>query len=122
MKDVQLAYNYLIKGITYGVTYFDEAIAYFKEHYDALAPAWVALKKISLEVKEENKKDILNMHDAELAEMKGSFSAALSKDRMYHRPCGFINDQQIWIMGVQIEYLLQNALRFDHLDFKKALV
>jgi len=40
------------------------------------------------------------MHDAEYAEMKVTFSGALTKDRMYHRPCGFINDQQIWMLGV----------------------
>ena len=40
------------------------------------------------------------MHDAEFAEMKVAFSGALTKDRMYQRPCGFINDQQIWMLGV----------------------
>lgn len=73
---------------------------FFLENYDVLAPTYVALKKLPIEVKPENKKDILNMHDAEYAEMKVTFSGALTKDRMYHRPCGFINDQQIWMLGV----------------------
>jgi len=53
--------------------------------------------------------------------MKGNFSAALGRDRMYHRPCGFLNDQQIWLVGVLMQYLLSNVLRFNHSDFMKAI-
>ena len=34
--------------------------------------------------------EILNMHEAYIAEFKGGFSQALSNDRLYHRPCGFV--------------------------------
>lgn len=74
-----------------------------------------------MEIKDDTRQDILNMHDAGLGEIKSTFSNALSKDRMYHRPCGFINDQQIWMLGVQIQYLLQKVLRFTHKDFMKAM-
>ena len=82
-------------------------MAFFKDNYDVLAPNYVKVKKLSVEIKDDTRQDILNMHDAGLGEIKSTFSNALSKDRMYHRPCGFINDQQIWMLGVQIQYLLQ---------------
>jgi hypothetical protein len=90
---VELAYSYLIKAITVGVTFFDEAISFFKENYDVLAPIYVKNKSLPVEVKEETTQDILNMHQAYIGELKVGFSSALSKDRLYHRPCGFINDQ-----------------------------
>jgi hypothetical protein len=92
LKDVQLAYDYLIKAICSGVTYFDDAVAFFKENFAVLAPTYIKIKKLDVEIKPETEKDILNMHDAALGEIKISFSTALSKDRMYHRPCGFLND------------------------------
>ena len=91
-----------MRAIKCGVTYFDDAISFFKEHYDVLAPIYVKEKKLPVEIKDETKKDVLNMHDAMIGELKVGFSSALSKDRLYHRPCGFINDQQIWMVGVQI--------------------
>jgi hypothetical protein len=33
------------------------------------------------------------MYDAWINELKTEFSSALSKDRLYHKPCGFLNDQ-----------------------------
>jgi hypothetical protein len=78
-------------------------------------------KGLHIEVKEETKKDILNMHSAFINELKVNFASALSKDRLYHRPCGFLNDQQIWLLGVQTQYFIDSVLRFDHKDFVKAL-
>lgn len=110
-----------MQALRNGVTYFDEAIVFFKQHYDVLAPLYVASKKLPVEIKEETKKEIMNMHEAMIGEGKVAFSAALGKDRLYHRPCGFLNDQQIWMLGVQINYFLTSVLRFDHKDFLKAL-
>lgn len=92
-KNIEKAYEYILKAIKVGVTYFDEAILFFQENYDVLAPIYVKTKGLPVEVKAETKKDILNMHQAMLGELKVGFSSALSKDRLYHRPCGFINDQ-----------------------------
>ena len=74
-----------------------------------------------MEVNAENEKNILNMHEAWIGELKVGFSTALGKDRLYHRPCGFLNDQQIWMVGVQLEYLINQVLRYDHVDFLKAV-
>ena len=93
MKNPELAYNWLMKGIYGGCTMFDEAIEFFKEHYAVLAPNYVKTKKIPIEVKPETQQDIQNMHEANIKELKSAFSTALGKDRMYHRPCGFLNDQ-----------------------------
>lgn len=120
-KNVAEAYKWLIRGTQNGATFFDDANAFFKEHYDALAPAFVDLKKLGLTVEEKNKADIMNMHNATVNEAKNDFSACLGKDRLYHKPCGFLNDQQIWMLGVQIQYLLNSVLRFDHKDFLKAV-
>lgn len=61
------------------------------------------------------------MHDAFVGELKNGFSAALGKDRLYNRPCGFLNDQQIWMVGVTIQYMVGSVLHFDHADFLRAL-
>jgi len=62
-------------------------------HYDELAPKYVAEKKLPVEVKAETKQDVINMHNAAINELKVGFSNALNKDRLYHKPCGFVNDQ-----------------------------
>jgi hypothetical protein len=104
-----------------GVTYFDEVIAFFTVNQQELAPEFLKMKGFDMVATDENQKEIQNMHDAFIAELKVSFSAALSKDRLYNRPCGFLNDQQIWMVGVNEQYFLDSALRFDHVDFMKAL-
>jgi len=121
LKNPEKAYGYLMSAIFVGVTYFDDATNYFEEHYSILAPLYVKTKNLPIEVKEDTEKDIKNMHQAYISELKVNFSTALGKDRMYHRPCGFINDQQIWMVGVQIQYFINSVLRFDHQDFLKAM-
>jgi len=118
-KDVQKAYNYLMGAVTSGVTYFEEIINYFKDNYAALSPNFMKSKNVPEELQQEA--EVLKMHDAFIGELKIGFSAALSKDRMYHRPCGFINDQQIWMVGVQINYFINTVLRYNHNDFVKAI-
>jgi hypothetical protein len=81
-----------MQGIYNGVTYFDEAIQFFSDNYSVLAPIYIKTKNLPVEVKPENEKDIKNMHQAFISELKVNFSTALGKDRMYHRPCGFLND------------------------------
>jgi len=63
-----------------------------------------------------------NLHEAFLNEISTSFMAALGKDRMYKRPCGSVNDNQIWMIGVLVKYLIKSVLRFNYTDFLKALV
>ena len=76
---------------------------------------------LETEIKEDNQKEILNMHDAFIQELKIQFSTALGKDRLYNRPAGFLNDQQLYLIGVNIEYFLNSAIRYDHKDFCKAI-
>jgi len=45
-----------------------------------------------MQLTKDNKKDIVNMHTATVNEWKNNFGAALNKDRLYHKPCGFLND------------------------------
>lgn len=122
LKNPEKAYEYLMTAIFNGVTYFDEVLAFFVDNYSVLAPIYVKSKNLPIEVNAETEKDIKNMHQAYIAELKVNFSAALGKDRMYHRPCGFINDQQIWMVGVQINFMVNQALRFSHKDFVKSLI
>ena len=121
LKNAEKAYEYLMRAIFNGVTYFDEAVSFFEENYSVLAPLYVKSKGLPVEVKPDNEKDIKNMHQAYITELKQNFSSALGKDRMYHRPCGFLNDQQIWMVGVQLEFMASQALRFSHKDFVKSL-
>jgi hypothetical protein len=53
--------------------------------------------------------------------MKNGFSQALSKDRLYLRPAGFIVENQIWMLGVLSHYFVNTVLRFNHSDFIKAI-
>ncbi len=53
--------------------------------------------------------------------MKTSFSAALGRDRLYQRPTGFMQDQNIWMIGVMARYFIKQVLHFDHADFIKAV-
>lgn len=43
-RDVEEAYQWLLRGIQSGATFFDEAIKYFKLHYDVLAPVFLKQK------------------------------------------------------------------------------
>ena len=81
-------------------------MSYFKKHYNILAPLYVRKSNLPIEVNDKTKVDILNMHDAWVNEIKNDFSAALGKDRLYHKPAGFINDQQSWMICVQMHYLV----------------
>lgn len=103
------------------MTYFDQLIHYFNEHVEELAETYFKSQKLDMELTKDNKKDIVNMHTATVNEWKNNFSAALNKDRLYHKPCGFLNDQQIWLVGVQCRYMVDKVLRFDHVDFLKAV-
>ena len=92
-RDVEGSYEWLLKGIQCGATFFDQAIEYFKQHFDVLAPVFLSQKKLDIDCKDEEKKtEIMNIHDAGIKEMKNDFSASLGKDRLYHKPCGFLND------------------------------
>lgn len=62
-----------------------------------------------------------NLHDAYLNELQEQFSSKLSKDRMYYRPAGFVTDQQIWMVGVLVNYFLKSVMHFSHDDFMTAL-
>jgi TPR repeat protein len=96
----EVAYKSLVSCLEYGVTYYEECQKYFRQHYDQLAPGFIKERKVPIELKEENKEDICKMHDAYVNEMRSEFSAALSKDRLYHQAAGFVKDQLSWIIGV----------------------
>ena len=92
-KDVEDSYHWLCKGIKNGATFFDEAIKYFEEHFDVLAPIYLKQKKLDIDASDESKKkEIINLHKAGITEIKNDFSTSLGKDRLYHKPCGFLND------------------------------
>ena len=120
-KDVVLAYKHLNKAVTRGVTFFDQMNAYFKANYDVLAPVFLETKKPAGGLTVENKAEVQNLHDAFVHEIQQNFMAALARDRMYKRPCGSVTDQQIWMVGVLMKYLLKNVLRFSHKDFMHAI-
>ena len=120
-KDAIVAYNHLLNGLFSGVTFFDEVRACFKDNYDVLAPVYVKEKGLGMEINDTTKQDIVNIHNAFIDELKVNFSAALGKDRMYSRPCGFCNDQQIWLVGVLVNYFHEKVIRFNHKDFLRAM-
>ena len=78
-------------------------------------------KKPSALINKDNKDEVIKLHEAYVNEIKTSFSAALGKDRLYQRPVGFMQDQQIWMIGVLVRYFVKQVLSFDHPDFMKAM-
>jgi len=47
-------------------------------------------KKPDVLVNKDDKTEVLNLHEAYINEMKTTFSNALSRDRLYMRPVGFL--------------------------------
>jgi len=80
-----------LDAIYTGVTYFDEIKAYFKKHVDVLKNEFQKLNP-HLNLNMDDTDDINARHNAACDELRTNFSAALGKERMYHRPCGFLND------------------------------
>jgi len=89
-KDPVKAYKYVIKAVLRGVTFFDEMHAYFKENYKVLAPVYITMKKLPSELTVEKEKEISNLHEAWINELKQGFMAGVTNDRMYHRAAGFV--------------------------------
>lgn len=102
------------------MSFFDEFHNIFKQNQEELTPIFLKKKPNSL-IDTSKKEEVLGLHEAYVNEMKTSFSQALGKDRMYQRPVGFMQDQQIWMIGVQVRYFVKQVLHFDHADFMKAL-
>lgn len=71
-------------------------------------------------IAKDNKAEVLALHEAYVNDLKSSFSHALGRDRLYQRAAGFMQDQQIWMLGVLTRYLVRHVLHFDHADFMKA--
>lgn len=101
------------------MTHWDQAGKYFKENIEQLGPVFLELKKHDATGLQQAQID--NLHDAWLSEMKDTFSDRLGKDRLYERPCGFITDQQIWMVGVLMKYFIREVMHFEHTDFLTAL-
>ena len=118
-KNPALAYKNLVKAVSMGVTFFDVLNQFFKDHYDVLAEDFVKSRK--LDFAGEKKENVINLHEAFVNELRTNFMAALGKDRMYKRPCGSVTDQQIWMIGVLVKYLLTQVLHFSHTDFMTAV-
>jgi len=92
VKDNKIAYKYLAKAVENGVTYFEQMNSFFKDNQDELAPVFVASRNLPSTVDVNNKKEIENLHDAYVNELQMTFNSALSKDRLYLRPAGFLTD------------------------------
>jgi hypothetical protein len=46
--NAETAYKWLMKALTYGITHYEDANKYFREHFDVLAPKYVERKKLPL--------------------------------------------------------------------------
>jgi len=103
MANPVTAYKFLMDAIFCGVTYFDEVKVYFKRHIGVLKSEF-SKSNPHLTLDLANEDDIYARHTAWMDELKVNFAGALGKDRLYHRPCGFLNDQQIWLVGVLVSY------------------
>ena len=120
-KDVVAAYKNLQKALVMGVTYWDQLHEYFKENFDVLCPVFCEMRNPPSMVDRTNKTEMENLHEAYISEIRQNFSSALGKDRMYKRPCGSVNDNQIWMLGVLVKYMVKQVLRMSHTDFLKAM-
>lgn len=105
-KDVVKAYRQLTKAVFRGVTFFDQLHGYFKENFETLAPVFCELRAPPATIDRSDRIQMVNLHEAMINDAKTSFMAALGRDRMYKRPCGAVTDQQIWMIGVLLKYLI----------------
>lgn len=119
--NIPKAYHYFEKALLTGVSFFDEFHGLFKQNQDALSAIFLETKQPHTLIQKDNKAEVLSLHEAYVSEMKHSFSVALGKDRLYQRAVGFMQDQQIWMVGVQARYFVKHVLHYDHVDFMKAL-
>ena len=90
-KNTVKAYRMLNKAVNLGVTHFETMDKFFKDNFDICKPIFAEIRPPPAEL--TGRKEIENLHDAYLSELKETFSAKLDKDRMYQRPAGFITDQ-----------------------------
>lgn len=118
-KNTVKAYKYLNKSVQLGVTNFEQQDKYFKDNFDVLKSVFAEIRAPPADMNE--RKQIENLHDAYLNELKETFSAKLAKDRMYYRAAGFVTDQQIWMIGVLMKYFLRKVMHFSHDDFMTSL-
>lgn len=107
IKDVKKAYYYLEKAVLNGMSQFDDLHHIFKENQEVLTPIFLANKKPSTLVDKDNKDQVLNLHESYVNELKTTFSSALSKDRLYQRAAGFIEENKVWIIGVLFRYFVK---------------
>jgi TPR repeat protein len=119
--DIKKSYAFFEKALLYGVSMFDEFHGLFRAHFDVLAPIFLTVKKPTTMINKDNNEEVVKLHEAYVNEMKTAFSGALGKDRLYKRPVGFMQDQQIWMVGVLVRYFVKQVLHFDHTDFLKAV-
>lgn len=89
-RDFKKAYHFYEKALLAGVSMFDGFQALFVEHFDELSPIFLAKKKPSALIDKTNKQEVTNLHEAYVNDMKNTFSSAMSKDRLYLRPVGFM--------------------------------
>lgn len=120
-KDIKKAYSYFEKALLYGVSFFEEFQGLFTANFDLLAPIFLTVKKPAALINKDSREEVTKLHEAYVNEIRSSFSAALGKDRLYQRPVGFMQDQQIWMIGVLVRYFVKQVLSFDHADFMKAM-
>lgn len=120
-KNVKKAYKYFEKALLNGVSFFEEFQGLFAQNYDELSPIFLQSNKQSAMINKDNKEEVIKLHEAYINEIKTSFSQALGRDRLYQRPAGFMQDQQIWMIGVLTRYFVKKVLNFDHADFMKAI-
>lgn len=106
-----------MKAVSLGVTHFDTLTKFFADNYEAASKVFIETKKHEV----SDRKACENLHEAYVNEMKEGFSAVLGKDRLYERACGFVTDQQIWLLGVLRKYFMSQVMHFEHEDFLTAL-
>lgn len=119
--DYKKAYAYFEKALLNGVSLFDDFHGLFRANFDELAPIFLATKKPTTMIDKNNREEVTKLHEAYVNEIRTAFSSALGKDRLYKRPVGFMQDQQIWMIGVLVRYFVKQVLHFDHSDFLKAI-
>ena len=86
-----------------------------------MCPVFCDIKKPPETLDRNNREEMENLHEAHLSEIRNNFMTALGKDRMYKRPCGSVNDSQIWMIGVLVKYFVKSVLRMSHADFVRAV-
>jgi hypothetical protein len=119
-KDVKKAYKHVRIAVESGVTAFDKYQEFFKNNVEELGETFIKQQSIT-DLDASKTEALVNLHNGYIQELGKRFTKAYENDKLYARASSFLQDVQIWLLGVLKRYFRDEVLRFNHVDFMRAI-